>query len=300
MNEIEAVLRMQAYIKAHFQEEDFSTEKICRAVGYSRRHADRIFKQQMGKTLQDYVNAVCLTESANELAGTKNSVLQVALNSHFTSHEGFTRSFCRRFHVTPSEYREKLIPIPMFVQYPINHYYALLKYKEETNMSKDLSLCMITAKERPARKLIYLPSRSAEDYFSYCEEIGCEWEGVLNSIGEKFDTAALMELPEFLVEEGFSKMAAGIEVPLEFDKPLPNEYRTAELEPCVMLYFQTEPYEDEEDFCKAIESAYAAIERYNPEAYGYKMAFDKAPSFNFGADAGTGAKLSVPAVKISE
>ena len=298
MDEIEAVRHMQDYIKEHFQEEDFTAEKVCRAAGYSRRHADRIFKHQTGWTLQEYVNAVCLTESANELAGTGNSVLQVALNSHFSSHEGFTRSFSRRFHVTPSEYREKLLPIPLFVQYPVNHYYALLKYKEETNMSKDLSLCMITAKERPQRKLIWLPSRSAEDYFSYCEEMGCEWEGLLNSINEKFDTAALMELPDFLAEEGFSKMAAGIEVPLDFDKTLPAEYRTAELEPCVMLYFQTEPYEDEEDFCAAIESAYAAVGRYNPEVYGYRTAYDKAPSFNFGADTGMGAKLSIPAVKI--
>ena len=172
MDEIKAVRHMQDYIKEHFQEEDFTAEKVCRAAGYSRRHADRIFKHQTGRTLQEYVNAVCLTESANELAGTGNSVLQVALNSHFSSHEGFTRSFSRRFHVTPSEYREKLLPIPLFVQYPVNHYYALLKYKEETNMSKDLSLCMITAKERPQRKLIWLPSRSAEDYFSYCEEMG--------------------------------------------------------------------------------------------------------------------------------
>ena len=65
-----------------------------------------------------------------------------------------------------------------------------------------------------------------------------------------------------------------------------------------MLYFQTEPYEDEEDFCAAIESAYAAVERYHPEVYGYRMAYDKAPSFNFGADTDMGAKLSVPAVKI--
>ena len=107
-----------------------------------------------------------------------------------------------------------------------------------------------------------------------------------------------MELPGFLVEEGFSKMAAGIEVPLDFNKPLPAEYKTAVLEPCVMLYFQTEPYEDEEDFCAAIESAYAAVERYHPEVYGYRMAYDKAPSFNFGADTDMGAKLSVPAVKI--
>lgn len=296
MDRIEAVQLMQDYIKNHFMEEEFNIPGICVAVGYSRRHAERIFKEQMGMTLQEYVNAVCLTEGAKELTSTQNNVLDVALNSHFRSHEGFTRSFTRRFHVTPSEYRDKQIPIPMFIQYPIKHYYTLLKSKEEINMSNDLSLCMITAKERPKRKFIYLPALKAEDYFSYCEEMGCEWEGLLNSIPEKFDTAALAELPEFLVTGGISKMAAGIEVPMDFEKPLPDGYRVAELEECVMLYFQSEPFENEEDFCKAIESTYAAIEKYDAGSYGYRFAYDIAPAFNFGADTKMGAKLAVPAV----
>ena len=65
-----------------------------------------------------------------------------------------------------------------------------------------------------------------------------------------------------------------------------------------MLYFQTEPYENEEDFCTAIESAYVAISKYNPELHGYKFAYDIAPSFNLGASARNGAILAVPAVHI--
>lgn len=76
-------------------------------------------------------------------------------------------------------------------------------------MSSEMSLCMITAQERPERKLVYLPSKKGEDDFSYCEEMGCEWEGLLNSVAEKFDTASLMKLPDFLVEAGYTKAAAG-------------------------------------------------------------------------------------------
>ena len=96
-------------------------------------------------------------------------------------------------------------------------------------MGNDLSFCMITVKEREKRKLIYLPSHHAQDYFSYCEEVGCEWEGLLNSIPEKFEPAALIELPDKLVENGFSKIAAGVEVPLDYDKELPETYKTVEL-----------------------------------------------------------------------
>ena len=296
MREIETIQKIQDYIRIHHKDDDFDIKDVCSTSGYSRRQIDRFFKKYLDKTLQEYVTAVHLTESANELLNTKKTILEVALNSHYETHEGFLRSFYKKFHIIPSAYRERKIAIPLFIQYPISHYYALLKHKEELFMGNDLNFCMITAKERKRRKLIYLPSHHAQDYFSYCEEVGCEWEGLLNSIAEKYESAALIELPDKLVETGFSKIAAGVEVPLDYDKELPEPYKTVELSECIMLYFQSEPYENEEDFCKAIESTYTAIGKYNPALYGYKFAYDIAPSFNFGADTSTGARIAVPAL----
>ena len=191
MREIETVQKIQDYIRIHHKDANFNINDICSKIGYSRRQVDRIFKKYLNKTLQEYVSAVCLTDSANELLNTKKTILEVALNSHYKTHEGFSRSFYKKFHINPSVYREKKIAIPLFIQYPISHYYALFKNKEELFMGNDLSFCMITVKEREKRKLIYLPSHHAQDYFSYCEEVGCEWEGLLNSIPEKFEPAAL-------------------------------------------------------------------------------------------------------------
>ena len=42
----------------------------------------------------------------------------------------------------------------------------------------------VTAVERPARKLILVRSVRATEYLSFCEEMGCEWDGLLNSIHE--------------------------------------------------------------------------------------------------------------------
>ncbi|MDE6314654.1 MAG: helix-turn-helix transcriptional regulator [Lachnospiraceae bacterium] len=299
MDTIKTVQAMQEYIGQHSVEEDFSIEKVCVSVGISRRHGDRLFKKYIGKTLQEYIHAVCLTQCAQELLCTENTIMEIALNGHFQSHEGFTRSFAKRFNITPSVYRDQKIAIPLFVQYPITHYYALLK-QEESNMEHELRLCMITAKERPKRKLIYLPSKDARDYLSYCEEMGCDWEGMLNSVPEKMEKAALLELPDSIVEEGFSKTASGIEVPFDYDKTVPENYRVAELPECIMLFFQSEPYENPEDFCTAIESSYEAVRRYNPSLYGYQYAYDIAPSFNFGAEPSVGGIIAVPVVKKPE
>lgn len=290
MNDIKTVVATQEYIKTHHDNDEFSVEMVCNAVGYSRRQLDRLFQKHMGITLYEYINAVVLSESAEKLLNTDSSVIDIAFDSHYQSHEGYTRSFTKRFSVAPNEYRKRKIAIPIFTQHPANHYYIL---KEGQTMD-NTTICTVTPVNRPKRKLIYLTSHTATDYLTFCEEVGCDWEGLLNSIHEKFDTAALIELPVFLQEEGISKIAVGVEVPLDYAKPLPNEYKVAELPECVMLYFQSEPYENPNDFGKYIGRVFKAIENYDPELYGYKYANQIAPTLNLGADPKIGARVAIP------
>lgn len=292
MNDVKAVVLAQEYIKAHHTDMEFSVENVCSAVGYSRRQLDRLFQKHMSITLYEYINAVLLSESAAKLVDSDNTVIDVALDYHYQSHEGYTRSFVKRFSITPSEYRKNKIAIPIFTQHPANHYYIL---KEGQTMD-NTSICTVTPVNRPKRKLIYLTSRSATDYLSYCEEVGCDWEGLLNSIPEKFDTAALIDLPDFLHENGISKIASGVEVPLDYEKPLPDGYKIAELPECTMLYFQSEPYDNPDDFGKYIGQVFKAIENYDFERYGYVLANNIAPSLNLGADTRTGARIAIPVI----
>lgn len=247
----------------------------------------------MGITLYEYINAVLLSESAAKLVDSDNTVIDVALDYHYQSHEGYTRSFAKRFSITPSEYRKHKIAIPIFTQHPANHYYIL---KEGQKMDTT-SICTVTPVNRPKRKLIYLTSHSATDYLSYCEEIGCDWEGLLNSIPEKFDTAALIDLPDFLHENGISKIASGVEVPLDYEKPLPDGYKIAELPECTMLYFQSEPYENPDDFGKYIGQVFKVIGNYDFDRYGYVLANNIAPSLNLGAETKIGARIAIPVLK---
>ena len=160
------------------------------------------------------------------------------------------------------------------------------------------AICTVTPISRPQRKLVYCTSKVATDYLSFCEEVGCNWEGLLNSIQEKFDTAALLELPESLQTHGIGKIAAGVEVPINYEKPLPKGYRTATLPECVMLYFQSEPYDNADHFGKHIGQVFQAIEKYDFPRYGYQPAKDIAPTFNFGAETTTGARAAVPVKRI--
>lgn len=292
MNDLEAIVIAQRCIKKHNIDDAFSIERVCDEVGYSRRQLDRLFQKYFGKTLYDYINAVVLSDSSKKLLNTNNSVIDVAFDSHFQSHEGYTRSFIKRFSITPNEYRKNKTAIPLFTQHPANHYYIL---KEGQTMNTT-SICTVTPVNRPKRKLIYRTSKFATDYLTYCEEIGCDWEGLLNSIPEKYDTAALINLPNFLQEKGTSKIAAGIEVPIDYEKPLPDDYKVAELDECIMLYFQSEPYENPNDFCIYIDQVFKAIKNFDLERYGYKSASNIAPLLNLGAEPEIGARIAIPVI----
>ena len=161
-------------------------------------------------------------------------------------------------------------------------------------MSKDVLICMVSVVERPKRKLLMIRSRNAHDYWSFCEEIGCDWEGLFNSISEKMDTAAILELPDFLKAQGYSNVAAGVELPLDYDKKIPDGCELVELDACKMIYFQSEKFDRDEDFCIAINSVLKAIADYDITAYGYQYATNLAPKFNFGASKELGAKMALP------
>lgn len=296
MDKVKIVSEMQGYIKAHINDEHFCVENLYSFIGYSKRHADRLFKELLGMTPTEYVKEIMLTDSAEKLTESDESVLDIAMGSKFQSHEGFTRAFKSKFSLAPREYRSAPRPIPMFVQYPVNHYH-IIKSNEGKEMEKSTMICTVSLITKPKRKLMFKRSKSATGYLSYCEENGCEWEGLLNSIKEKLDTAALIELPDILLKESYSRIAAGVEVPLDYPFEIP-EYETCELPEGLYLCFQSEPYENEDDFAIAINCVDRAIDKYDFPRFGYKIAKEKAPTFNYGAQPENGARIAIPVEKI--
>ena len=78
------------------------------------------------------------------------------------------------------------------------------------------------------------------------QKAGLQFEGI--SIPEKFDTAAGGRLPMSLITPGTNGNAFFVEVPLNYNKPLPKGYEIAELPTCTYLYFNGMPFDDQNDF----------------------------------------------------
>lgn len=294
---IDIVQGMQDYIK---ENPSLELEGMYEYIGYSKRHADRIFSELLHMTPKEYVRKVILTASAEEIVKNNGSIINIAMDAGYETHEGFSRAFKRNFNINPDEYRKNPKAIPMFVQYPVWSYYTYLNHKERLQMDKNTMICTVVPVEKPKRKLIILRSKKAHDYWSFCEESGCDWEGLLNSIPEKLDTVAIVELPDKFIKDGTSNIAAGIEVPCDYNKEIPKGFEVIEIEAGMMLVFRSEPFEDEKDFGIALDCIFRAYKNYNPREYGYEYDFTMHPKFNYGATPEVGAKLAFPVKKIEQ
>lgn len=82
-------------------QEHITLNDIAKEVGYSKYHIARIFKNETGVTLFEYIRQERLTACAHALRSTEEKVIDIALDFVFDSHEGFTRAFTNDFGITP-------------------------------------------------------------------------------------------------------------------------------------------------------------------------------------------------------
>ncbi len=150
---------------------------------------------------------------------------------------------------------------------------------------------------KPARKLIIKRGIISTDYFSYCEEIGCDIWDTLEGVKNRLDKVSFVVLPEFLAE-GKSKVGCAVEVPVDYDLDIPEGCEVIELKEHTMLWFQGAPYEDENFHGEAHAEIAGAIHDYRPESFGYRFAYDLAPEFHYGTTTKDGCRQLVPVIAI--
>jgi AraC family transcriptional regulator len=76
-------------------------------TGISEFSLHRLFRALVGESIEAHVRRLRVESAAIRLRSSRSSVLEVALDSGYESHEGFTRAFTRHFGVPPSRYRRE-------------------------------------------------------------------------------------------------------------------------------------------------------------------------------------------------
>jgi AraC family transcriptional regulator len=80
---------------------------LARVANLSLFHFHRVFRGLTGESVMECVRRLRLESAAKRLKHSATPVTQVAFDSGFESHEGFTRAFKERFKEAPSAWRKK-------------------------------------------------------------------------------------------------------------------------------------------------------------------------------------------------
>lgn len=121
------------YIESNINQ-DISLYDISRESGFSVPHFYRLFKKLTGDTVGEYILRRRMAMAAKDLKNSSKSVVSIAFEYGFESHDVFTRAFTRVYGIPPNKYRHSNVPPPPIKRLSIiNNNFAL--NKQQMNFS---------------------------------------------------------------------------------------------------------------------------------------------------------------------
>ena len=257
-----AVRKMQDYINDHISEE-ISIGDLAKAASFSPWYARRIFIKYLDMTPAVYIRRLKLSRSALKLRDESCQILDVAMDMGFGSVDGYQRAFRREFGINPKEYSASPVPVWLFTPY-----FIIDQERSERKMS-DIRNVFIQVVEKPARKVIIKRGIKATEYWSYCEEVGCDVWGLLTSIKSISGEPVCLFLPEKLRKPVTNEYVQGVEVEPDYRGAVPKGFEVIDLPASTYLLFRGEPFA-EENYEAAIGEIWDAEKKYNPAFIGYE------------------------------
>ena len=257
-----AVRAMQVYITEHINE-DITPADLAKASHFSPWYARKLFIKNLGMAPAAYIRRLRLSMSALRLRDEKTSVLDIAMETGFGSVDGYQRAFRREFGCNPKEYALSPVPIWLFTPYLIED-----AERKVSKMSKARTV-FVQAVEKPARKVIVKRGIKANDYRSYCEEVGCDVWGLLTSIRSISAEPVCLWLPEHLRRPPANEYVQGVEVEQDHTGNIPDGFDLIDLPAATYLLFRGEPFKEEE-YGSAITEIWDAEKKYDPAFIGYE------------------------------
>lgn len=88
---------------------DLALETLAEQAGFSPYHFHRIFREVVGEPLRQHVRRLRLEQGAYRLKISEASILRIALDVGYGSHEAFSRAFKQQFGLTPTAFRDNFL-----------------------------------------------------------------------------------------------------------------------------------------------------------------------------------------------
>lgn len=176
----------------NYNDESLTLHHLSSKLGYSEFYTTRKFKNIMGMQYRDYLRLRKLAFALKDVRDSEKTLLNIAFDYGFSSHEAFTRAFKGTYGITPSEYRINPRPVVLRTKInPFDRYYLGLGEIGMIKSTDDVKIYFVTI---PAHKFLHIKNYESNGYWDFwqkqslipgqdCETI-C---GLLDSIKGKLD-----------------------------------------------------------------------------------------------------------------
>ena len=251
----------------HYNNEALTLRFLSQRLGYSEYYTTRKFKEISGMQFRDYLRHRKLAFALKEVRDSRKSLLDIAFDYGFSSHEAFTRAFKGTYGITPSKYRKK--PTPVVLRTKINSFDRYFLGFGEIGMIKstdDVKIYFVTI---PAHKFLHIKNYESNGYWDFwqkqslipgqdCETI-C---GLLDSIKGKLDDdggsksnsssgqlMAYINDPEGrLCDWGFPRTECyGVRLPMDYQGEIPPQMLMADIPEAEYTVFAHGPFDYEQE-----------------------------------------------------
>ena len=151
-----------------YQDEALTLRTLSQKLGYSEYYTTRKFKEISGMKLREYLRQRKLAFALKEIRDSEKSILKIALDYGFSSHEAFTRAFKAAYGRTPSAYRKQPSPVVLRTKInPFDRYLLGLDELGEINSAKAVKTYFVTI---PAHKFLFIENRESNGYWDFWQK----------------------------------------------------------------------------------------------------------------------------------
>lgn len=282
------VSRIDTHIRNR-DDESLTLQSLSAGLGYSEYHFSRKFREVSGMQFRDYLRYRRLAFALKAIRDTDDSLLDIALDHGFSSHEALTRAFREAYGITPSEYRKN--PVPVVLRTVIKPFDCYLLETGDFAMDSSANGVRTYFINLPAHKFLHIRNYESIGYWDFWQKQSlipgqdCQTVcGLLDSISGKLDDAGGQEADSgsgqlmAFINEPTGRICSwgiplaesyGVRLPADYDGHVPEQMLLMDVPEGEYIVFEHGPFDFETENAAVEARIEAAMKEFDYDSAGY-------------------------------